>query len=96
MKILKNSRYQFVIFLLLFFVINVLQGRFTALFEDEAYYWVWSKNLAFGYFDHPPMVALWVKLGELVFNGELGLRFMSALGFALMVWIIWDLSLIHI
>jgi hypothetical protein len=90
MKILKNSRYQFVIFLLLFFVINVLQGRFTALFEDEAYYWVWSKNLAFGYFDHPPMVALWVKLGELVFNGELGLRFMSTLGFALMVWIIWD------
>ncbi len=90
MKILKNSRYQFVIFLLLFFVINVLQSSFTALFEDEAYYWVWSKNLAFGYFDHPPMVALWVKLGELFFNGELGLRFMSTLGFSLMVWIMWD------
>ena len=90
MKILKNSRYQFVIFLLLFFVINVLQGTFTALFEDEAYYWVWSKNMAFGYFDHPPMVALWVKLSDLVFNGELGLRFMSTLGFTLMIWIIWD------
>ena len=90
MKILKNSRYQFVIFLLLFFVVNVLQSRFTALFEDEAYYWVWSKNLAFGYFDHPPMVALWVKISDLVFNGELGLRFMSTLGFTLMVLIIWD------
>lgn len=26
---------------------------------DEAYYWEWSRRLAFGYFDHPPMVA-WV------------------------------------
>ncbi|MBV8638774.1 MAG: glycosyltransferase family 39 protein [Candidatus Eremiobacteraeota bacterium] len=24
---------------------------------DEAYYWEWSRRLAFGYIDHPPMVA---------------------------------------
>ena len=24
---------------------------------DEAYYWLWSKNLAFSYFDHPPLNA---------------------------------------
>ncbi|MBV9440014.1 MAG: glycosyl transferase, partial [Candidatus Eremiobacteraeota bacterium] len=24
---------------------------------DEAYYWEWSKHLALGYADHPPMVA---------------------------------------
>lgn len=24
---------------------------------DEAYYWEWSRRLAFGYLDHPPMVA---------------------------------------
>ncbi len=27
------------------------------LTEDEAYYWSWSKHLAFGYLDHPPAVA---------------------------------------
>ena len=89
MKILKNTRYQFIFFLLLFFVINVLQGSLTPLFEDEAYYWVWSQNLAFGYFDHPPMVALWVKLGDLIFNGEFGLRFMSTISFGIMLWLIW-------
>ena len=26
---------------------------------DEAYYWLWSKNIALSYFDHPPL-ATWV------------------------------------
>ncbi len=29
---------------------------------DEAYYWEWSRHLAFGYVDHPPMVAWTVGL----------------------------------
>jgi 4-amino-4-deoxy-L-arabinose transferase-like glycosyltransferase len=29
---------------------------------DEAYYWEWSRHLAFGYVDHPPMVAWTVAL----------------------------------
>ena len=28
------------------------------LAPDEAYYWVWSRDLQGGYLDHPPMVAL--------------------------------------
>ena len=27
------------------------------LTAPEAYYWEWSKALAWGYFDHPPMIA---------------------------------------
>ncbi len=27
------------------------------LIGAEAYYWEWSKNLSWGYFDHPPMIA---------------------------------------
>jgi 4-amino-4-deoxy-L-arabinose transferase-like glycosyltransferase len=34
------------------------------LSSDEAYYWVWSKNLQLSYFDHPGMVAWLFKLGE--------------------------------
>lgn len=33
------------------------------LAPDEAYYWVWSRALAPGYLDHPPMVALWIRAG---------------------------------
>ncbi len=24
---------------------------------DEAYYWLWSERLQWGYFDHPPLIA---------------------------------------
>ena len=36
------------------------------LSADEAYYWVWSRALAAGYLDHPPMVALWIRLGTAI------------------------------
>ena len=91
MKILKNPKFQFFSILLLFLIINLLQSSFTYLFEDEAYYYVWSKDLAFGYFDHPPMVALWAALGNVVFDGELGLRLLSTISFSLMLWIIWSM-----
>jgi hypothetical protein len=30
---------------------------------DEAYYWQWSKNLAWGYYDHPPLIAFMIRAG---------------------------------
>jgi 4-amino-4-deoxy-L-arabinose transferase-like glycosyltransferase len=33
------------------------------LTADESYYWVWSKVPAWGYLDHPPMVAWWIRIG---------------------------------
>jgi len=91
MALSKNPKYQFTFFLILFFIINLLQSYSTQLLEDEAYYWVWSKNLAFGYFDHPPLVALWVKISSLFFDGELGVRFFSTISFSLMLVIIWKI-----
>ncbi len=35
------------------------------LSEDEAYYWVWSRDLAWGYFDQGPMVAWLIRLGTM-------------------------------
>lgn len=29
---------------------------------DEAFYWLWSERLAWGYYDHPPMIAWLVRL----------------------------------
>jgi uncharacterized membrane protein YjfL (UPF0719 family) len=56
-----------------------VQAIFTELFHDEAYYWKYSQNLAWGYFDHPPMIALVVKLGYLLFQNELGVRLVIVL-----------------
>jgi len=39
--------------LLVYFVINILQAAFLELHFDEAYYWLYSRNLDWGYFDHP-------------------------------------------
>jgi 4-amino-4-deoxy-L-arabinose transferase-like glycosyltransferase len=43
------------------------------LFPDEAYYWVWSRHLAAGYYDHPPGIPLLIR-------GGTGLAGASALG----------------
>jgi 4-amino-4-deoxy-L-arabinose transferase-like glycosyltransferase len=43
----------------------IIAGRLP-LVPDEAYYWVWSRHLAAGYFDHPPMIALLIRLGTAV------------------------------
>ncbi|BDG09779.1 glycosyltransferase family 39 protein [Anaeromyxobacter paludicola] len=44
------------------------------LYSDEAYYWLWSRRLAPGYFDHPPMVAWLAALGTSFSGGEGWLR----------------------
>ena len=54
------------------------------LYADEAYYWTWSLRPAFGYFDHPPMVAYLAWLGGFL-PGEMGLRAPFALCGALVV-----------
>lgn len=55
-------------------IANLFQSAFTQLHYDEAYYWMFAQNLDWGYFDHPPMVALLIKLGEFL-PGESGVRF---------------------
>lgn len=50
------------------------------LAADEAYYWIWSRHLALGYFDHPPMVAVLIRASTAVFgDGEFGIRWLSVL-----------------
>ncbi|GMT42316.1 MAG: hypothetical protein IEMM0002_0727 [bacterium] len=41
---------------------------------DEGYYWLWSKHLAAGYYDHPPMVAYVVALTTLFSDAEFFIR----------------------
>lgn len=61
------------------FAINLLQAVFTGLHSDESYYWMYAQNLAWGYFDHPPMIAFLIRPGYLLLSDELGVRLFIAL-----------------
>lgn len=61
------------------------------LSPDEAYYWIWSRALAPGYLDHPPMVALFIRLGTwLGGDTPLGVRLLGPFAAALGSVMIWD------
>ncbi len=44
------------------------------LAHDEAYYWLFSKNLSWGYFDHPPFVAAIIALFSFLPHHEFSVR----------------------
>src|SRR3954471_12726604 len=60
--------------------LRLVSAATTPLTFDEAYYWTWSKHLAGGFYDHPPMVAIVIRLGTLIAGDtELGVRLVSIL-----------------
>lgn len=63
-----------ILFYLLWLLLGFIQAAYTELFDDEAYYWVYSKFPAWGYFDHPPMIAILIRTGYALFGDELGVR----------------------
>lgn len=71
-------------------VLNLLQAAFTGLADDEAYYWYFSQHLDWGYFDHPPLVALLVRLSSWM-PGLLGIRLCATLLQPLYLWLFWHL-----
>ncbi len=55
--------------------VRLIAAATIPLTEDEAYYRLWADHLAFGYFDHPPMVAWWIALGRVLAGDDaLGVR----------------------
>lgn len=64
-------------------LLRLVVAAIAPLAPDEAYYWVWSRALAAGYPDHPPMVAVWIRLGtSLAGDGSLGIRLLGPLSVA--------------
>ena len=90
MNKLKNHKFLFPISIFLLFIINVLQGSSSELLADEAYYWVYSQYLDWGFFDHPPLVAVWITISDYIFNDEIGVRFFSAISFSILIYLVWE------
>ena len=64
----------------IFIGVSLLLKLFTIgandLLVEEAYYWNYSTHLDFSYLDHPPMVALLIRLSTSIFGiNEFGVRF---------------------
>ena len=71
-------------------LLRLVAAAFTPLTFDEAYYWTWSKHLAGGYYDHPPMVAVVIRLGTMIAGDtEFGVRLVSILLALPMSWAVW-------
>jgi 4-amino-4-deoxy-L-arabinose transferase-like glycosyltransferase len=76
-------------------VLRLVAAAYTPITFDEAYYWMWSKSLAGGYYDHPPMVALVIRLGTLIAGDtELGVRLVSILLALPMSWAVYQTAAI--
>lgn len=71
-------------------VVRLIAAAVTPLTFDEAYYWTWSTALAGGYYDHPPMVAVVIRLGTLLAGDtQLGVRLASILLALPMSWAVY-------
>jgi len=76
-------------FLLCWTILNALQAYKLEIHADEAYYWMYSRFLDWGYFDHPPMVAIFIRIGDSLVHNELGLRLMTILASTASVYLLW-------
>ncbi len=60
------------------FILRMMYIGSMGLVADEAYYWDWSRELALGYFDHPPMVAWLIFISTKLFgNNPFGVKFVA-------------------
>lgn len=76
-------------FILCWTLLNLLQAYTLELHGDEAYYWVYAQKLDWGYFYHPPMMALFIKIGYTFLHNELGVRLMAVLTNSAAMYLLW-------
>lgn len=70
--------------------LRLLVAAVAPLAYDETYYWLWSKHLAAGYLDHPPMVAFVIRLGTTIAgDNPFGLRLIAVLLAIPATWAVW-------
>jgi 4-amino-4-deoxy-L-arabinose transferase-like glycosyltransferase len=87
-----DYRRRVLVFLLLVCAVKLALAFYLELGNDEAYYWTYSRHLQWNYFDHPPGVAVWIR----IFTANLSLenyggfiRLGSVVGSALAAWFLY-------
>lgn len=78
---------------LAFFAVHWGIAAQVPLFDDEAYYALWARDLAFGYYDHPPMIAYIIRLGtNLLGETASGIRLFPVLCFVTAGYLVGDIA----
>jgi len=74
-------------------VARAAAGATLHLTEDEAYYRLWARSPALGYYDHPPMIAWWIWGGvRILGDTPLAVRLGPILASAVTGFIVFDLA----
>ncbi|WP_299652871.1 glycosyltransferase family 39 protein [uncultured Jannaschia sp.] len=78
----------------LFFLASHLAiAALVPLFDDEAYYALWARDLSLGYYDHPPMIAYMIRAGtDLLGETSLGIRLLPVVCFAISGYLVGDMA----
>ena len=90
-NIIGKQTYFILGFLLIWAVLNLLSAAFTGLAHDEAYYWMYSQNLDWGFYDHPPAIAIMIKAGYFLFENDFGLRLVNVLTGCVSLFLLWKI-----
>lgn len=69
----------FIILIVIWLIINLITSVSVELYDDEAYYWMYTQFMDWGYFDHPPGVAVMIWLGSFLGKTELAVRLFNVL-----------------
>jgi len=88
---ISNQTYFIFGFLSIWALINLLSAAYTGLAHDEAYYWMYSENLDWGYFDHPPAVAAMIKAGYSLSQNAFGVRLVNVLTGCISLFLLWKI-----
>ena len=85
----KNSLKPFV----LIFVVYLVLAAILPIADDEVYYWCWSKDLQWSYYDHPAMAAFLIRCSTTVFgDSAFGIRFPACLASVIVLYLIGRLT----
>lgn len=87
---------RFALFLTIWFVLDLIVALILDLHADEAYYRLYGEYLAWGYFDHPPMIGLMTFLSSKLFVShgvlaKLSVRFCTLVLHVFTVIIVWKI-----
>jgi Dolichyl-phosphate-mannose-protein mannosyltransferase len=69
-----------------------LQAYFTPIHSDESYYVAYAQELDWGYYDHPPMVAVMIWAGRQISDGVFGVRLITILMHLATLWLFYNLA----
>ena len=75
-----------------YFGVLIALAAWLPVADDELYYWCWSRDLQPSYFDHPPMIAYFIRASTAVFgDSPLAIRLPACLASTVVLGVVGNL-----